>query len=187
MKPKDTQGRTRREILAAMAVSAAAPAGIEAQEHRHEAAAVQIAGAYKPKVLTRAEMKWLSPLVDAIIPRTDTPGASDAGVPASIDRRMAGNPALTAKIRQGMASLDAECMKRYRLRFAALDAARATEVLTALDAAPESDPGAFFRLIKDLTIDGYYSSREGLVQELGWHGNTYLTEFIGCTHPEHQG
>jgi hypothetical protein len=42
-------------------------------------------------------------------------------------------------------------------------------------------------LIKDLTIDGYYSSLEGLVGELGWKGNTYLPEFKGCTHPEHQG
>jgi hypothetical protein len=42
-------------------------------------------------------------------------------------------------------------------------------------------------MMKDMTIDRYYSSREGLSQELGWHGNTYLTEFKGCTHPEHQG
>jgi len=186
MNHNDPKGRTRRELLAAMAVSAAAPAGLGAQEHQHESAPVQIAGAYKPKVLTPAEMKWLNPLVDAIIPRTDTPGASDAGVPASIDRRMAGNASLTARIRKGMAALDADCTKRYQLKFAALDTARATEVLTALEAAPESDLGTFFRLMKDLTIDGYYSSREGLVQELGWHGNTYLTEFIGCTHPEHQ-
>ena len=41
-------------------------------------------------------------------------------------------------------------------------------------------------MIKAMTIDGYYSTREGLEQELGWHGNTYLTSFPGCTHPEHQ-
>jgi Gluconate 2-dehydrogenase subunit 3 len=52
--------------------------------------------------------------------------------------------------------------------------------------APDTDRGRFFRLIKDLTIDGYYSSRSGLVEELGWHGNTFLSEFKGCTHPEHQ-
>ena len=102
MKRKDTQGRTRREVLAAMAATAAAPAGLEAQEQHATTATVQIAGVYKPKVLMPAEMKWLNPVVDAIIPRTDTPGASDAGVPASIDRRMAGNTALTAQIRKGM-------------------------------------------------------------------------------------
>jgi hypothetical protein len=35
-------------------------------------------------------------------------------------------------------------------------------------------------------VDGYYSSKERQADELGWHGNTFLTEFKGCTHPEHQ-
>ena len=59
-----------------------------------------------------------------------------------------------------MEQLDAECAKRYQLKFAALDAARATEVLTALEAAPETDLGAFFKTIKDLTIDGYYGPHQ---------------------------
>jgi len=83
-------GRTRREVLAVIAASAATPARLPAQDHQHDRGMVQINGAkpvpYKLKVLTPAEMKWLNPLVDAIIPRTETPGASDAGVPA-IDRR----------------------------------------------------------------------------------------------------
>ena len=41
-------------------------------------------------------------------------------------------------------------------------------------------------MMKGLTVDGYYTSQAGLTQELGWHGNTFLTEFKGCTHPEHQ-
>jgi hypothetical protein len=40
--------------------------------------------------------------------------------------------------------------------------------------------------MKGLTVDGYYTSEAGLKQELGWHGNTFLTEFKGCDHPEHQ-
>ncbi len=177
-------GKTRREVLAAIAASAAAP-GLQAQTH-DMGQMVQISSAYKPKVLTAAEMTWLSPLVDAIIPRTDTPGASDAGVPAAIDRRLAMNGALAAQLRKGMAQLDAECTKRYQVKFAALDTQRATEVLTSLEASPDTELGVFFKTIKDLTIDGYYSSQEGLAQELGWHGNTYLSEFKGCTHPEHQ-
>lgn len=179
-------GRTRREVLAALAASAATPAALRAQEHQHEMGMVQIVGPYKPRVLSPAEMKWLEPLVDAIIPRTATPGASDAGVPASIDRRLASDAALAAQLREGMAALDAECAKRYQANFAALETARATELLTALEAAPATELGAFFKTVKDLTIDGYYSSQEGLAGELGWHGNTYLAEFRGCTHPEHQ-
>ena len=44
----------------------------------------------------------------------------------------------------------------------------------------------FFTTMKGLTVDGYYTSEAGLKQELGWHGNTFLTEFKGCDHPEHQ-
>ena len=43
----------------------------------------------------------------------------------------------------------------------------------------------FFRLVKNLTADGYYTSRVGLLDELGYTGNTALPEFPRCTVPEH--
>jgi len=54
--------------------------------------------------------------------------------------------------------------------------------------ALEADPGLpvrFFRLIKSLTADGYYTSRVGLIEELGYAGNTVLARFPGCPVPEH--
>jgi hypothetical protein len=45
-------------------------------------------------------------------------------------------------------------------------------------------PVKFFRLFKNLTADGYYTSRVGLVDELGYKGNTALAEFPSCTVPE---
>ncbi len=44
---------------------------------------------------------------------------------------------------------------------------------------------AHFKLLKDMTVDYYYSTEAGLVTELGYKGNTYLSDFPGCTHPEH--
>jgi hypothetical protein len=46
-------------------------------------------------------------------------------------------------------------------------------------------PVSFFRLIKNLTADGYYTSRVGLLEELGYGGNKYLPAFPQCTVPEH--
>ena len=46
-------------------------------------------------------------------------------------------------------------------------------------------PVRFFRLVKNLTADGYYTSRVGLVNELGYAGNTALARFPGCEVPEH--
>ncbi len=130
--------------------------------------------------LTAAELAGLAALADAIIPRTDTPGAADAGVPAVIDRRLAANPQLAERFRAGMQALDTDAQSRFHTAFAALTSAQQVELLTPR----QQDP--FFRMVKDMTIDGYYSSQPGLSQELGWHGNTFLTEFKGCTHPEHQ-
>lgn len=151
---------TRREVLIAIATAPTLSA-----QHQHGEEAPAAAAPYKPKTLTPAEMDFVARLSDLIIPRTDTPGASDAGVPEFIDRCLTASPDLAAAFRRGMALVGPEPT-----------AARLTEIADT----------PFFRLAKELTIDGYYSSRAGLVEELGWHGNTFLSEFKGCTHPEHQ-
>jgi hypothetical protein len=49
--------------------------------------------------------------------------------------------------------------------------------------APAEDPELgvlLFRLIKNLTADGYYTSRAGLLEELGYTGNTMLARFPEC-------
>ena len=46
-------------------------------------------------------------------------------------------------------------------------------------------PVRLFRLIKNLTADGYYTSRVGLLEELGYTGNTFLAAFPVCPVPEH--
>jgi gluconate 2-dehydrogenase gamma chain len=52
--------------------------------------------------------------------------------------------------------------------------------------APEADLSVrFFRLVKNLTADGYYTSRVGLLDELGYAGNTALARFPACSVPEH--
>ena len=49
---------------------------------------------------------------------------------------------------------------------------------------PAETPLRFFRLVKNLTADGYYTSRIGLIDELGYSGNTALARFPSCTVPE---
>ena len=63
--------------------------------------------------------------------------------------------------------------------------AEQVELLTFIS-AEKSALGRFFKLAKDLTIEGYYTSKPGLTVELGGNANTFLPEFKGCTHPEHQ-
>jgi hypothetical protein len=117
-----------------------------------------------------AELHVLMRVADLIIPRTDTPGAADAGVQFYIDRAASRNAKLEAVLRTGIASFQ----KVNDSEFGGL-------LTNMMNASNE-----FFTVMKDLTIDAYYSTREGLVSELGWHGNTYVKEFEGCTHHEHQ-
>jgi hypothetical protein len=45
-------------------------------------------------------------------------------------------------------------------------------------------PVRFFRVLKNLTADGYYTSRVGLLDELGYKGNGALPAFPSCAVPE---
>lgn len=175
---------TRRTALKSIAAAAVGlPA---AAQHPHAETPVQLAAAYVPKVFQPGEMKWVAILVDLIIPRTDTPGASDAQVPAYIDRALSKNGALKDRFRLGIGRLNDRAKQDHGATFDDLPEARQVELLTEISAAPNTALGRFFRLVKDLTIDGYYSSKPGLSQELGWNANTFVAEFKGCTHPEHQ-
>ena len=84
-----------------------------------------------------------------------------------------------------MAQLDAAAKKKLGSEFLKLDNAKQIELLIAVS-AEKTALGRFIKLAKDLTIEGYYTSKPGLTVELGWNANTFLAEFQGCTHPEHQ-
>ena len=47
---------------------------------------------------------------------------------------------------------------------------------------PKGSAAELLHTLKNLTCDGYYTSQIGLVQELGYHGNTALASFEGCVH-----
>jgi glucoside 3-dehydrogenase (cytochrome c) hitch-hiker subunit len=172
--------RTRRDLLKTAA--AALPAR---GQHTHADGVLAQIAPYKPRVLKQAQMEWVAKLVDLIIPRSDTPGASDAGVPVYIDRTLSRNAAAKTRFLAGIAQLNAAAKKKFGSDFSKLDAAKQVELLTAIS-AEKSALGRFFKLVKDLTIEGYYTSKPGLTVELGWNANTFLPEFKGCTHPEHQ-
>ena len=94
-------------------------------------------------------------------------------------------------------AVDREARERQQARYRATPRGR-TYYYATTDAMPPARPGVavttdasdpgmpvrFFRLIKNLTADGYYPSRVGLIEELGYSGNTFLASFPACTVPE---
>jgi hypothetical protein len=90
--------------------------------------------------------------------------------------------------------IEAQQAARYRTLpngrvyyFAVTDAAPPARPAVAVtnDAADAQMPIRFFRLLKNLTADGYYTSRVGLLEELGYTGNTYRPGFPQCAVSEH--
>jgi hypothetical protein len=169
--------RTALIKIATAATSAAfAPLLAEvpgAEHHAHELMEqAPMALATGPEYFNKSDYETISKLVDLIIPRTDTPGAVDAGVPHRIDVQVAAKPELQEPFKKGLAELAEK-------NFSALPEPQQVAILQAMSG------DAFFKTVKDLTVDAYYASEAGLVQELGFKGNTFRASFPGCTHPEH--
>jgi len=171
---------SRRDALKALIVAAAASQAVSAQHEHGAADLVKLTKTAKPVAFSAEELALTAALVDLIIPRSDTPGALDAGVPIILDAVAAKNAAFK---KQWLAGL--QWLNQGRT-FRSLTQEQQVAILTPVSMETTSAGGKFFKLAKDSTIDAYYSTREGLITELGWHGNTFLKEFKGCTHPEHQ-
>ncbi len=162
--------KTRRQAMQSAAAAAVALPVLNAQAHKHTAASASSARPYRAKWLTAAERKLLAETCDIFLP-----GAAEARVEEYIDYALHTDATRQKQLREGLRWI------------AKTRPAGRTALLTEASEQLESPQGRHFTLFKDLTIDAYYQTREGLVEELGWNGNTYLPEFKGCTHPEHQG
>ena len=129
---------------------------------------------YQPTTYSKVDYELLGTLVDLILPPSDTPGARAVGVHAMIDEDLSDNDSVAGVLQQGL----------ERLREAGFESMAAQEQIDRLTRISEAsgEDGKFFETLKGLTIDAYYSTEVGLVQELGYQGNTYLAEFPGCTH-----
>lgn len=154
--------------------------------HLHTGPATQVPVPSKPTFFQPEEFRAIEAMSERIVPRSDTPGAKDAGVALLIDKAIVADPTLTQPFRAGITDLNALALVGYNAKFADLTEEQQIAVLTPLSLNPDSSLGNFFRMVKDMTVDAYYKTEAGLKTELGWHGNTYLPEFKGCTHPEHQ-
>jgi hypothetical protein len=188
---------TRRDALKIFAAAPAAiskvTSGQETKEvgdqpgHLHVGPAVKVPAPSKPTFFQPEEFRAVEALSERIIPRSDTPGAKDAGVALLIDKAIVADPILGGTFRAGLADLNALARQSYGGEFVLLSDEQQIALLTPLSLETESPLGKLFGLAKDMTVEAYYKTEAGLKTELGWHGNTYLSSFPGCDHPEHQG
>ncbi|MDQ6675773.1 MAG: gluconate 2-dehydrogenase subunit 3 family protein [Acidobacteriota bacterium] len=183
--------RDSLKIIGAIGATCAFPFGAQELygQHMHEQAGKPVtppaAGPFTPKFLTAHELAVVSRMADLIIPPTETPGAVAAGVPQYIDSALFANPDMQARYREGVPALDQAAHKQFGKVFLNLSEPEQIELLTPICERADKlqMKGAdvlFFRAVKAMTADGYYTSQIGLETELGYKGNVALASFPGC-------
>ncbi|MBV8896830.1 MAG: gluconate 2-dehydrogenase subunit 3 family protein [Acidobacteriaceae bacterium] len=138
---------------------------------------------YRPAFFSPREYEAVEVFSAILIPSDDTPGAREAHVAPFIDFVLNAAaefaPDMQAQWRQAAQWL-------VQRKFAALDANAQVALVEQMAASGQHPGHEYFRLMKEMTVHAFYSSRVGLVDALEYKGLAYLTEFPGCTHPEHQ-
>lgn len=121
-----------------------------------------------PSLFTASDIVLLDEIAETILPRTDTPGAKDAGVGAFI-ARMVDNvyfPSEQNAVRRGLDEL------RDTYGFLRLSAEDRTALLTRLDTEARlfvrvaGQPPHYLTLLKQLTLLGYFTSEVGSKEAL---------------------
>lgn len=159
----------RVAVLLGGAVSASAVAGVLG------GCVASPASAQTGRFFSADEAKLVSVMSDHILPRTDTPGAVDAGVPAFIDRMMAEfyQDRERQVLRAGLATVERDARAAHARAFVALTPDQQIEMLKVYDQqayqqarTTPTAPRHFFRTLKELTTLGFFSSEIGATQVL---------------------
>ncbi len=156
-------------------------------------AALQIKPAvYHPQFFTAAEYATVERLTEIIIPSDESPGAKEAGVAEFIDFMVANDPEPQYPFRMGLSWLNARAEETSGKRFVELTAEQQTSLLEPLGFKEKAQPGEetgvqFFRLMREFTVTGFYTSEIGF-KELDNPGLKFYAESPECPHkgdPEH--
>jgi hypothetical protein len=142
---------------------------------------------YQLKFFSAEDFRNLDAFTAILIPTDDTPGAREAHVTAFIDFVVNAAaeyaPEMQNDWRNAMAWLRTQ-------QFADLPPHQQLSLVQRISepehhASKQQDGFPVYRLIKEMTVHAFYTSRVGLVDVLEYKGLAYLTEFPGCNHPEH--
>ncbi len=168
----------RASLLLGGAISASAASGILA-------GCVAMPGAATGGgLLSAEETASLTAMADQIIPKTDTPGALDVGVPAFIDRMLAGYYQQRERdvIRSGLQKVNADAQALRGVSFPLLTGDEQVELMKRYDreqydytrantSTTPAPPPHFFRLVKELTILGFCTSEAGATRLMYYNPN----------------
>ena len=114
--------------------------------------------------MTFAQDAVLAELCETIIPTTNTPGAKAAGVPAFIKKLLADcyEAADSKMFMDGLEKLETDTKTKFSKSFADVTNEQRIEMVKEVEASKSK----FWRLAKELTVFGYFTSEIGCTQAL---------------------
>ena len=137
-------------------------------------------------------MKSLTVFDEIIIPSDDeSRGAHQSGVPYYIDTILlySDKRSLQPLWRSGLEAVQEASVAQFGKGFLECSAPQQEQIVALManhEEMPSNELETFFGRLKAMAIEGYHLSDVGMSQHLGYKGNRVLSEFPGCTHPEHQ-
>jgi glucoside 3-dehydrogenase (cytochrome c) hitch-hiker subunit len=177
--------QARREILkrAAWLLGGAisAPAAMAVLQGCHQKTEPG-AAAPPPKFLTAAELALVAEIAETMIPKTNTSGARDAGVPAFIDVALDNlYPAEDqARYKAGLAEFESAARASGKPFLEQDQLERAAFLHNTLEVAlgSEHKPKPFILMTRELTLLGYFSSQVGITENMEYVA--VPTAYHGC-------
>lgn len=140
----------------------------------------------KVDYLSPERRKLVAAMAETILPRTETPGAIDAGVPQYLELMLAEwcNDTERAVFEAGFVDMETRIPAEFGQPFAALTAEQQLQVLQDMEAAVADDPwynatgrpgdyisdAPFILQFKELTTWGFFTSEVGSTQVLRHNG-----------------
>jgi gluconate 2-dehydrogenase gamma chain len=187
---------SRRDVLKTLAMGTMAGSvsrviPLQAAEYAHHViAAEKVAtesGEYTPKFFPQQQYKTLCALCESIFPAdSESAGAVDAGAPEFIDLLTSENHEYQLTLGGGIMWLDSACRDRYDAAYLGCTQLQQNEMLdrisyrrNALEDPALSQGVIFFAFLRNLTADGFFTSKIG-IRYLQYIGNTFLLDFPGC-------
>jgi len=177
------------------------------QDHPQSSSHVA-AGSYKPLFFSQQQYQMVEHLAEMIIPEDETPGAKQAGVAEFIDFMVANRvPVSTSRdIRStddaiaagneaqnrflaGLDWMNARSHSEFKRDFMDCTPEQQNSLLDELaykaKFTPTTESGrAFFQMMRDYTVVGYYTTKIGL-QSIGYPGlRVVWPKMPGCAHPD---
>lgn len=161
----------RREAIARLAVLMGGAMVIGSQSYLSGA---PVAGKTVGNDFSAADIALLDEIGDTIIPATDTPGAKSVQIGAFMVWMVneCYDDAHHAAFKAGLAAINDSSRAKYGHDFLSANTADRTALLNTLDAEQKkhtqakTQPAHYFRMMKQLTLLGYFTSEVGATQAL---------------------